>query len=131
MASIHTDRKVTVELDGASVVVRELSWPQALELYQRLVGQANKFLTEKGDMVLTPAGVVEAISENIELVPWLAKAATGKDDEWIAQRPVGDVLEVATAAAELNVGIIASRLKNARGRLRGLLGTAPADQPKG
>jgi hypothetical protein len=107
-----------VATSEGEVAVRELSWPDALHLYNRLMSQSKAFMDDNGQLVLDAARVINAIQENIELGTWLVQTATGKDESWLRQRSLSEVLNVATEAAVLNVGIIVERIKNARSRLR-------------
>ena len=119
--SVHTKSSVMVSLAGGDTIeVRELAWPDALELYNKLLGQAKDLLDEKGQFNLQPEKIVGALTENIGLGQWLVKKATGKDDAWLKERSLSDVLDIATEAAVLNVGIIVTRIKNAKSRLQAL-----------
>src|SRR6516162_9217715 len=110
------------------VAVKELSWPDALHLYNRLMAQSKAFMDDNGQLVLDAAKVIAAIQENVELGAWLVQKATGKDESWLQQRTLSEVLDVATEAAVLNVGIIVERIKNARSRLSRCVGTAGEDE---
>lgn len=118
----------SVATSEGEVAIRELSWPDALELYNRLMSQTRAFMDDKGQLVLTAGAIINAIQENIELGQWLVQKATGKDESWLQQRHLSEVLDVATEAAVLNVGIIVERIKNARSRLSRCAGMAGEDQ---
>lgn len=117
MSTIHNPT-VLVKLAMGEIQVRELSWPDALNLYQRLVGQSKSLFDEQGRLMLDPQKLVAAINENIELGQWLVLKSTGKDEAWLNQRTLSEVLDVTSEAAVLNIGIILSRIKNVRSRLR-------------
>ncbi|HEV2207303.1 MAG TPA: hypothetical protein VG167_00895 [Verrucomicrobiae bacterium] len=123
--SVHNP-SVTVQIGGGSQVVevRELVWPDALSLYSRLMAQAKEFLDEKGQFDLKPEKIVAALSENIELGTWLVLKSTGRDEAWLQSLSLSAVLDLATEAAVLNIGIIVERVKKAKGRLAGLVGGA-------
>jgi hypothetical protein len=117
-----------VATSEGEVAVRELSWPDALHLYNRLMAQSKAFMDDHGQLVLDAAKVIAAIQENVELGAWLVQKATGKDESWLQQRSLSEVLDVATEAAVLNAGIIVERIKNARSRLSRCVGTAGEDE---
>lgn len=117
-----------VETSEGEVVVRELSWPDALHLYNRLMSQSKAFMDDQGQLVLDAAKVISAIQENVELGAWLVQKATGKDESWLGHRSLSEVLDIATEAAVLNVGIIIERIKNARSRLSRCVGMAGEDK---
>jgi hypothetical protein len=123
MDTIHNP-VTTVQLLRGPVEVRELAWPDALTLYHRLLKQSKGFLDDKGQLVATPDRIVSALTENVELGQWLVCKATGKDTEWLAGLTLSEVLDLAAEAATLNVGIVAERLKKAKGRMQALFGGA-------
>lgn len=85
-------------------------------------------MDEQGQLVLNAGAVISAIQENVELGAWLVQKATGRDNSWLQQRSLSEVLDVATEAAVLNVGIIVERIKNARSRLSRCAGMAGEDK---
>jgi hypothetical protein len=113
--------------EGGFVEVRELSWPEATELFSRLKEQFLASFDEQGNLVLDARKVVDGITTNMELMPWLAMKATGKDPAWLKTLSIGEVMAISEEAAVLNVGVFVQRLKNAGGRLRTL---ATAAQPQ-
>lgn len=113
-----------VATSGGEVAVNELSWPDALHLYSRLMAQGKAFMDDKGQLIFDAAKVIQAIQENVELGAWLVQKATGRDEAWLQQRSLSEVLDLATEAAALNIGIIVDRIKNARSRLSRLGGMA-------
>lgn len=124
MQSVHNPT-ITVKLaSGGSVEIRELSWPDALELYGKVREQVQRIIGENGQINLNPATLVAVVTENIELGTWLVKKSTGKDDNWLMQRSLSEVLDAATESAVLNLGIILERIKNARSRLASALAGA-------
>lgn len=115
--SIHSPI-VRLQISDGEIEIRELSWPDAIELYGKLREQAEIFIGENGQFVLDPQKLVAAISQNIQLSEWLVKKATGKDENWLMSRTLGDVMGVIEEAAVLNIGTILSRIKNGSSRLR-------------
>src|SRR5579871_1198881 len=135
MTSIH-NHTITVRLREGSVEIRELSWPDALHLYNALMAQTKAFMDDKGQLVLDAAKFVAAIQENVELGKWLVLASTRKDEDWLQHRTLSEVLDLVTEAAVLNIGIIVERIKNGRSRLSRCIGMAGEDttpnlQPSG
>ncbi|HLX68859.1 MAG TPA: hypothetical protein VKV04_04445 [Verrucomicrobiae bacterium] len=126
MNSIHNPT-ITVPLREGSVEIRELSWPDALILYNRLMAQSKAFFDDEGKLVLSADKVITAIQENVELGQWLVIKSTRKDQSWLEHRTLSEVLDVATEAAVLNIGIIVERIKNARSRLSRRIGTTGED----
>jgi hypothetical protein len=95
-----------------------------MNLYQRLMAQSKTLLDEKGQMAVDATRIVGAIGENIELGTWLVLKSTRKDEAWLNQRSLSEVLDLATEAATLNIGIIVDRIKNGGSRLRAILAGA-------
>ena len=125
MSSVHNPFTV-VQLRNGEVRIQELAWPDALYFYRRLTEQSKNLINEKGDIVLDAQKLIGAITENIELAGWLALKATGKDEAWLKERSVSEVLDIVTEAAAVNLGVIFEQIKNARSRLRNLIaGEAP------
>src|SRR3974377_564253 len=100
MNSIHNPT-ISVKLQSGEIEVKELSWPDALNLYNRLMAQSKGFMDDNGQLILDAAKVIAAIQENVELGSWLVQKATGKDESWLQQRTLSEVLDVATEAAVL------------------------------
>lgn len=123
VSSIHIPT-INVKLRDGSVEVRELSWPDALCFYGKLKEQMQRLIGDKGEIKLDAQSIAAAIEENIGLGTWLVLTTTGKDEQWLVQRSLSEVLDVATEAAVLNIGIIAERIKNGRSRLAKALGGA-------
>ena len=117
MNSIHTPT-IQVKLRDGEIAIRELSWPDAMHLYKCAKEQLARHMGESGELKFSAETVVAAITENIELGTWLVKQSTGKDDAWLAERTLSEVLDIATESAVINVEIIAARIKNAGSRLR-------------
>jgi len=115
---------VEIDIDGKKIQVRELSWPDALQFYAKLRDQAKNLLDANGNLVLDASKMLTAVSENIELANWLVLKSTRKDEAWLNERTISEVLDIITVALEINLSIIASKIKNARSRLGGMLGGA-------
>lgn len=129
--SVHVP-EVEVQLRSGSVVVKELAYPDALSLYHKLMEQSEVLTDGNGNVVLDAQRIMKAIGNNIELGEWLALKATGKDAEWLKERTLSEVLDVAIEAAMLNISVIVDRVKKARGRFAQLTRPAApeAEQPK-
>lgn len=117
MNSVHNPT-FSVKLADGSIAIRELSWPDAMHLYKCIKEQLQRYMGDGGELKFDSATIIAAITENIDLGIWLVKQCTGKDDEWLNQRSVSEVLDIAAEAAVLNVEIIAARIKNGGSRLR-------------
>jgi hypothetical protein len=126
-ASVHYP-VIEVKLRADSIEIRELAWPDALHLYNRMMAQSKALIVD-GQMVMTPDKFISALTENVELGTWLVLKSTGKDEAWLKDRSLSEVLDVAAAAAELNVGIIVDRLKKAKAQFQELLGRAANQAP--
>jgi hypothetical protein len=129
--SVHNPAH-SVPLREGSVIITELSWPDAMNVYQKLMAQSKSFMDETGALKLDAAAVITAISENVILGQWLVLKSTGKDEAWLLERSLSEVLDIATEAAVLNIGIIMSRIKNVGSRLREAVAGAnpPTPTPK-
>ena len=122
--SIHKP-VVQVKLADGMVLVSELSWPDARYLYDKLVGQSKILAGPNGELVLSAEKITTAITDNIDLGTWLVLQSTGQTEEWLAKRSLSEVLDIATEAALLNIGVIVGRLKNARSRLQTMVAGQP------
>src|SRR5215469_12840052 len=112
MTSIHNP---TYTVNG--IPIRELSWPDAMHLYKCIKDQLQRYMGDSGELKFDTDIIISAITENIDLGIWLVKQSTGKDDAWLSERTLSEVLDIATEAAVINVEIIAARIKNAGSRL--------------
>jgi hypothetical protein len=126
--SVHNPVR-SVPLRTGAVDITELSWPDAQHLYRKLTGQMKDVMDGEGNLTISTGKVVAMITENVELGTWLVLKSTGKDEAWLNERSLSEVFDVATEAAVLNIGIIVERIKNAQGRLKGLMTpTQPAQK---
>lgn len=123
MNSTHTPT-VEVPLRSGKIEIHELAWPDAMSLYKKLMAQSQSLLDEKGQLALDAQKLVSAIAENIELGTWLVLKCTRRDEKWLSERSLSEVLDVATEAATLNIGIIVDRIKNGGSRLRAIMAGA-------
>lgn len=98
--------------------IKELSWPDAMRVYGKLKEQVDLLMNSEGGIALDRAKIINAITESVDLCPFLVKQSTGKDDAWLNERSISEVLDIATEAAVLNIGIIVDRIKNAASRLK-------------
>ncbi len=110
-----------IEIAGEKILVRELSWPNALAFFNKLREQTKNLLDAKGNLALDATKIMDAIGDNVDLVNWIVQKTTGKDAAWIEQRSLSEMLELLTHALEVNLGVIASKIKNVRSRLTGLV----------
>jgi hypothetical protein len=117
MNSIHNPI-IKIKLATGDVEIRELLWFDAKHLYGRLKVQIEALMNEKGALELRPSDIIAAINENIELGEWLVLKCTGKDEAWLNQRGLSEILALATEAAVLNIGILVDSIKNGGSRLR-------------
>lgn len=116
MSSIHYP-VISVPLKSGSVEVSDLPWAVAKELFAKLHAQGKAFVNEKGELVYDANKILAAISDCIDLCEWIAIKATGKDQEWINERSLSEIMHVVETAIVLNVDAIRSRVKNVRSRL--------------
>jgi len=108
----------TVELsNGDKITVKLLKWKMALAFFAKLRERFKDLLDEKGNLALDASKILDAISTNIELLEWLVLESTGKDAAWLEQIDLGDMTKVAFKAVEINLGVVASEIKNVRSRL--------------
>jgi hypothetical protein len=106
-----------VQLAGGCIEVHELKWPDALSFFNKLRDQAKGLVNDKGEICMDANKLMEAIGDNVELAAWLVEKSTGMDAQWIEQRSLSEMLDIITAALEVNIGIIASKIKNVKSRL--------------
>jgi hypothetical protein len=127
MTSIHNPT-INMKLIEGTIEIQELSFPDAIKLYNCVKAQIEAFMNADGGLTLDVPKIISAISENIELGTWLALKSTRKDEAWLNQRSLSEVMDIVTEAAALNIGIIVDRIKNGGSRLRAI--TAGANPPK-
>lgn len=106
-----------IRIGSETVIVKELSWPNALSFFNKLREQTRLLLDDKGNLVLDTQKVLAAIGDNLELATWLVENSTGKDKAWIESLMLSEMLDVLTACLEVNLGVIADKIKNVRSRL--------------
>ena len=107
---------------GQTVTVRHLKWKDALKFFAMLREKAGAFIDDKGNLSATPAKIMEALNEFPELAEWLVKSTT---DVAIDDLTLPDMSKLVFKALELNLGSIASEIKNFRGRLTALTAGEP------
>jgi hypothetical protein len=108
----------TVPLREGNVMIGDLAWPDAMHLYGRIKSLMETFMDDSGAVKMDTKKIVTAITDNVELLPWLVLKSTGKDEAWLNQRSLSEVMDIATEAAVINIGVIRSRIKNVGSRLR-------------
>ena len=113
-----------VKFGDKTIEVRELMWPDALQFYAKLRAQKKNIIDGEGNLVLSAATILEVVNENIELAQWLVLKSTGKEEAWLNELTMSQMLELVTAALEVNLSVISSKIKNAQSRLGGMLGGA-------
>src|SRR5262249_27531853 len=120
---MQTDQK-TVQLTtiNEAVPIRELCWADSLDLYNRIKSQSASLTDAQGNMVLDAERLMSAIGASADAAGWLAQKATGKDDAWIAQRSLSEILDITLAAVELNFAVVVSRIGKFKGALQGVAG---------
>jgi len=114
---------VEISISGETVQVRELRWPDAIALYERV---ASKYAKMAGG--LNAELMVALLTESAEVCEWLIEKCCGKSKEWIAERSISEVMDLATEAAVLNVQVIFDRAKNIQRRLGPLLRPGAEEQ---
>jgi hypothetical protein len=124
---LNPDADVLLE-GNTSVMVKQLTWKKALKFFEMLRGQVKGLVDEKGALALDANKVMDAVQGNAELLEWLAKECTGKDEAWIETLTLGDMAKVSSKAIELNLLAIAAEIKNVRSRLLALA-TTGTEQP--
>ena len=106
-----------IRIGSETVIVKELSWPNALSFFNKLREQTRLLLDDKGNLVLDTQKVLAAIGDNLELATWLVEKSTGREKAWIESLMLSEMLDVLTACLEVNLGVIADKIKNVRSRL--------------
>ena len=92
-----------VKLGDQTVAIKELAWPDALALLNKLAGHAGKFITTDGKFVLTTENVVTIVTGSQDISEWLMTKATGKDAAWLNALTFDQALTVLDAAISVNV----------------------------
>jgi hypothetical protein len=123
---LNPDSPITLS-NGNNVTVKLLRWKKALAFFEKLKTQLHPFLSEDGSLKLDRAKIMDAVQGNAELLEWLVLECTGKESAWLEEINLGDMAKLATRALEINLGALASEIKNVKGRLATLAG---APSPK-
>lgn len=122
METRDSNREVQLS-DGTTVQVKQLSWKDTNELYQRLKDQLKAMAGGSGNLVFDANKTLDAIGESAELVTWLVQRSTGKDEAWVQERSFSDVMEITAIVVETNLNIVAAAKSKAQGWRAGLLST--------
>lgn len=123
---LNPDAEVALST-GDKVTVKLLRWKAALEFFDKLKEQFKAFVDEAGNFRLDQSKLMNAIQGNAELLEWLVKECTG-DQVDLTEINLGDMAKLSTKALEINLGAVASEIKNVKGRLAALAITgAPAE----
>lgn len=118
--------------DNKSVTVKQLTWKKTFVFFEKLQGQIKGLFNEKGELAPDISKVMDAIKANKEVVDWLVHECTGKEAEFLDELPLGDMMKLVSKALEINLLAIAEQIKNVKGRLAALGGSATGqvgDQP--
>jgi hypothetical protein len=119
-----------VKLHDGEVAVRELTWPALWQLLEKLSEHAGKFVTEEGKFFINAEKISGLVMSSQDLSQRLILGTTGKDQEWLNKRPVGEVIDLLDASLEVNMSeSIMNRAKKIGSRLAGLFAAPPAKTP--
>jgi hypothetical protein len=101
--------------NGETVTVRELRAIDGLEFIKRLSGYFGSFQSSAADggMMRLRMEVEKIITGATEVAEFLVLRSTGKDRSWMEQLSTEDLIDVLTAAIDLNVS--EGLIKKARG----------------
>ncbi len=109
-------------LQYEALTIREMRWPDAMEFMRKLSANCVGLLdgyTREGGLKLTRASITDMIAQSEELTVLLVRGATSLTQEQVAQLSTGDMLDILTAAVEINLSEAvlgkALRLRNAVG----------------
>jgi hypothetical protein len=94
---------IEVSVRGEQVEVKELVWTDAMELFKRMTGLATGLLNEQGKIILNKDLILQMFAANEQLIVFLLKKSTGKDEAWINGLSALDFMKLMTAAVELNL----------------------------
>ena len=92
-----------VKLGDQTITIKELAWPDALALLNKLASHAGKFITTDGKFVLTTENVATIVTGSQDISEWLMTKATGKDTAWLATLTFDQALTVLDAAISANI----------------------------
>lgn len=92
-----------VKIGDQTIAIKELAWPDALALLNKLAGHAGKFITTDGKFVLTTDNVATIVVGSQDISEWLITKATGKDAAWLATLTFDQALTVLDAAISVNI----------------------------
>jgi len=95
--------KTEVEIQGTLVEVKELTWTEALEFFERAAEGLVQLADEQGQIHLTPDTFRELLRRSHGLTQWLLYRATSLDVPTIELLPIRDLLRLLDAALELNL----------------------------
>lgn len=121
---------IDVKLRDGTVTVHELKWPMLWQLLAKLSAQAGEFVTMEGgkaSMSLSVEKIGALVTGSGELTQQLILGTTGKDEAWLKERHVGEVLDLLDASLNVNLSeSIVGRVKKIGSRLQGLFAAQPA-----
>ncbi|HYG98865.1 MAG TPA: hypothetical protein VD837_07010 [Terriglobales bacterium] len=92
-----------LKINGEVVTVRELAWPQAIELSHRISERAGKLFASGHSFQVTPAALTELVTGAQDLCEWLVLKTTGKDQQWIDGLATTQMLDLIDAALAQNL----------------------------
>ena len=92
-----------IKIGDETVNIKELAWPDALALLNKLASQIGKFMTTDGKFVLTVDNIATIITGSQDISEWLMLKATGKDAAWLATLTFSQALSVLDAAISVNI----------------------------
>ena len=112
----------TVQLRAQAVDVSELTWKDYLRAVKMLASTVSKLLTPDGKVNSDPAAVVSAIADQEALASFVVSRATKRDEKWVEQLSLQDMLTLLTAVVEMNLTEeIIGTGKALAGRMGGIL----------
>ena len=92
-----------IKLGDQTIAIKELAWPDALALLNKLASHSGKFMTTDGKFVLTTENIATIVTGSQDLSEWLILKATGKDSTWLNGLTLGQALTVLDAAISQNL----------------------------
>jgi hypothetical protein len=119
--------QLDVKLHDGEVAVRELTWPVLWQFLDKLSAHAGKLVGEDGKFIINAERIAGVVASSQDLSQRLILGTTGKDEEWLNKRPLGEVIQLLEASLEVNLSdSIIDRAKKIGSRLAGLFAGPPA-----
>lgn len=92
-----------VQVRDGQIEVRELTWKELSYVLQELSETVLGFMDDKGVIKIDPVHIVAAIKDNEALLAYFLSKSCNREDAWVNQLSLRDMLTLLDAAIELTL----------------------------